>query len=233
MMKDKDNFVAQNTCGRKDDLLDYLYGETDSSAQASFEDHMDECGSCRAELAAFGRVRDDLSAWQIGFAPRTQVVLPRRRLELLSGLLSSFPAWVRGAALAGATAVMIVAALSIGRVSISVKDGDFALNFGGTNVMTGTSGQSSEEIETIVQKAIARERAKINDEYRAQMASFEQQLSAQYKAQLQAARAEQEAKIRAVRASMKSEIVRVNRQNRNIRPFFDADEYAELWVTGR
>src|SRR5262245_52772837 len=109
MAKNKDDFVAQTNCGRKDDLLDYLYGESGSSVQASFEQHLDECGSCRGELTAFGRVRDDLSAWQIGFAPRTQVVLPRQRLELLYGLLSRLPVWGRGVAFAGAAALLILA----------------------------------------------------------------------------------------------------------------------------
>src|SRR5262245_58088806 len=233
MANKRDNFMTPNNCGRKEDLLDYLYGELNSAACASFERHLDECDSCRTELSAFGRVRDDLSTWRIGFTPRMEVVLPLRKLELFRELLSSFPVWVRGAALAGAVAAVVLLALSIARVHISVKDGDFALSFGSSKGVTAGSVQSSDELEKLVQNAVARERVKIEDEYRAQMTGFRRQLAAEYKTQLQAMSAEQQAKIQAVRASLKVEIARISRQNRNIRPFFDTDDYADIWSTGR
>src|SRR5262249_49783391 len=151
----------------------------------------------------------------------------------LRELIRSFPAWVRGAALAGAATALILAAVSIAHMSIRVEDGHFALSLGTSKVVTGAPARSSEEIEKFVQNAIVREREKIENEYRAQMAEFKQQLAAEYKTQLQAVSAEQQVKIRAVQASLRTEIARVNRQNRNIRPFFDSDEYADLWATGR
>ncbi|MGH9847244.1 MAG: anti-sigma factor family protein [Blastocatellia bacterium] len=229
----KDNFVSPQSCGRKDDLLDYLYGESNGAARAAFDRHLDQCGSCHAELMAFSRVRDELSTWQLGFAPRTEVVLLRRRLELLRELINSFPAWVRGAALAGAAAAIALIALSLANASIDFKGGDFAIQFGASKGVTGSLPQSSEEIEKLVQAAVARQEEKMQQEFRAQMAGLKDQLAAEHQAQLQAVSTRQQAKLQAVRAGLRLELARVERQNRNIRPFFDSDEYAELWSTGR
>jgi len=233
MTNKKNNLVTPRNCGRKDDLLDHLYGESNAATQAAFEGHLDQCDLCRAELKAFGRVRDDLSTWQVGFAPRTDVVLPRRRLELLRELASSFPAWVRGAALAGAAAAMALVALSLANTSINFKGGDLAIQFGAPKGVTGSLSQPSEEIEKLVQATVARQSEKMQDEFRAQVAGLKDHLVAEHKAQLQAVSAEQQVKVQAVRASLRSEIARVERLNRNIRPFFDSDEYADLWSTGR
>jgi anti-sigma factor RsiW len=233
MNKDRDR-TTQPNCGRKDELLDYLYGEANATVQASFERHLDQCNSCRDELGAFGRVRDNLSTWQVGYAPRTEVVLPRRRLELLREFISSVPAWWRGAALAGATVAIAMVALSLAHTRIHFHDGDFAIQFGAPAAgVTGSLPQPSEEIERQVRAAVARQQQQLQVEFAAQAASLKQQLLAEHEAQLKAVSAGQQAKIQAVRASLRSEIARVERLNRNVRPFFDSDDYAELWSTGR
>jgi hypothetical protein len=228
----KNTFVSPH-CGRKDDLLDYLYGEMKAASRPAFDRHLDECDSCRAELKAFGRVRDDLSAWQVGFAPRTEVVLARRRLELLRELISSFPAWVRGAALAGAVAALLLVALSLAHTRVNFNGGDFAIQFGPSRAETVSLPPSSEEIDKQVQAAVARQQRQMQAEFQAQVAGLKQQLVAEHKAQLEAVSAQQQVKIQAVRASLRSEIARVERLNRSVRPFFDSDEYADLWSTGR
>jgi hypothetical protein len=174
-----------------------------------------------------------LGTWQVGFAPRAEIVLPRRKLDILRELISSFPVWVRGAALASVAAAMVLLTLSLSKANISVKNGNFALSFGSPNTVTGQPGSSSDEIEKAVRLAIASEREKMREESRAQMASFKEQLAAEQKAQLQAVIAEHQIRIQAVRASLKSEIARVSRQNQSIRPFFDSDNYADIWATGR
>jgi hypothetical protein len=220
-------------CGRKGDLMDYLYNESNAAAHSSFERHLADCDACSGELNAFNRVRDDLSAWQVGLAPRTEVVLPRRKLDALRELIRMFPVWARGAALAGAAALLVSVTLSIAGASVRVKGGEVAIDFGKSAPETAVAARSSEEMEKLAQAAVAREREKMQSEYQAQMAAFKDQLTAEYKARLEAASAEHQAKIQAVRASLRSEIARVERQNRNIRPFFDSDENTDLWSTGR
>ncbi len=232
--KDKNRFDAPEDCGRKEDLVAYLYGEAGVNERASFERHLDDCGLCRKELTAFGRVRDELSAWQVSFAPRAEVVLQRSKFDLLRELIGMFPVWVRGAALAGAAAAMLLFALSIAGASVSVKNGDFAVNFGGTaNHETSASAISSEEVEKLVQNAVAGEREKIERQYNAQLAGFRDQLNAEHQSRLQAASAEHQAQLEAVKAGLRREIQRSNRQNSSIRSFFAMGDNDDPWGDSR
>lgn len=234
MNSEKKKLNSLKDCGRKEDLVIYLYGEAGTSARDSFERHLDDCDACRNELTAFGRVRDDLGAWQLGLAPRAEVVLPRSRLDLLRELFGMFPAWVRGAALAGAAAAMLLVTLSIAGTRISLNDGDFAINFGPTgNPATGAPAVSSKEIERMVQNAVAGEREGMEQRFSAQLASLKDQLNADHQAKLRAARAENQARLKSLQAGMQQEMLRINRQNTSIRSFFARDDSTDPWGDGR
>ncbi len=231
MINSKNKFNAPEDCGRKEDLVAYLYDEAGAAERASFERHLDDCVACRAELMAFGRVRDELSVWQVGLAPRAEVVLPRSRFAVLRELIGMFPMWVRGAALAGAAAAMLLVALSIAGASVGVRDGDFAINFGrSANAATAAPAPSSQEIERQVQNAIAREREKLQRDFDAQLAGLKEQIGAERQERLQAASAEYQAQLQAVKAELRREIQRSNRQNSSIRSFFAVEgEGGDPW----
>jgi hypothetical protein len=225
-----------NSCGRKEDLVTYLYGEAPATERASFESHLDYCDACRNELTAFGRVRRDLGAWQLGQIARPEIVLRRSRLDLLRELVGMFPVWVRGAALIGAAAAILLVSLSIAGTRISLKDGDFAVSFGRTgNGAAPAQTASSEEISRMVQNAVAQEREKMEGLYNARLASFKDQLDAYHQAELRAARAEQQSQLRAARAALQQEMRRFNRQNTlaGIRAFFSRDDSSDSWGDGR
>jgi len=225
-----------NSCGRKEDLVTYLYGEAPATERASFESHLDYCDACRNELTAFGRVRRDLGAWQLGQIARPEIVLRRSRLDLLRELVGMFPVWVRGAALIGAAAAMLLVSLSIAGMRISLKDGDFAVSFGRTgNGAAPAQAASSEEISRMVQNAVAEEREKMEKLYSARLASFKDQLDANHQAELRAARAERQARLRVVQAAVQQEMRRFNRQNTSagIRAFFSRDDSIDSWGDGR
>jgi hypothetical protein len=225
-----------NSCGRKEDLVTYLYGEAPSAERASFESHLDYCDACRNELTDFGRVRRDLGAWQLGQVARQEIVLRRSRLDLLRELVGMFPVWVRGAAFIGAAAAVLLVSLSIAGTRISLKDGDFAVSFGRTsNGAQLAPAVSSEEVNRMVQNAVAEERQKMEGLYRARLASFKDQLDADYQAELRAARADQQAQLRAARAALQQEMRRFNRQNTlaGIRAFFSRDDSGDSWGDGR
>jgi anti-sigma factor RsiW len=223
-----------NDCGRKEDLVTYLYGETDTSQRGTFERHLDDCDACRNELTAYGRVRDDLSSWQLGFSPRAEVILRRSRLDLLRELIGMFPVWVRGAALAGAAAAILLLTLSIAGTRISLNDGDFAINFGRTgNSATGAPAVASKEIERMVQNAVAGEREGMEQRFSAQLASLKDQLNDDHQAKLRAANAENQARFKSLQAGMRQEMRRFNRQNASIRSFFARDDWNDPWGDGR
>ena len=232
-MKNTNRMNPQLECDRQEDLVTYLYDEATPVERASFENHLNECDPCGAELKTFGRVRDELSTWQVGFAPRTELVLPRGKMEVLRELFGLFPVWVRSLAMAGAAAAMILLALSIIGTRVSVNNGDFAVSFGSAQKggeSRGASAASRQEIESLAKNAVAAERDKLQRDYQAQFAGFKAQLDATHTAQLQAVRAEHQIKLEATKASLRQEIKRSNLQRGSIRSFFAmGDDRQDPW----
>jgi anti-sigma factor RsiW len=216
---------ATNDCDRKEDLVAYLYDEASAPERASFARHLKDCVSCRSELMAFGRVRDDLSAWQVGFSPRAEIALPKRKLDILREFITLFPVWARGAALAAASAALLLGALSFAGTRVNLR------GIPGAGQLQASA--SSDEIETLIKKAVAEEREKIRDEYRSEMASLKEQLKVEHEAQLQAINATNQAKLAAVKAGLTAEIKRSNRQNSSIRSFFALEDFQDPVGDGR
>lgn len=196
-------------CDRKEELIAYLYGEATAAEKTSFEQHLTQCAECGDELKAFGRVRDDLSAWQVGFAPRTELVLQRGKIEVLRELIGLFPIWARGLVMAGAAAAIILVAVS-------------ASNLKGSTPAAG--GLSEQQVQAMVSKAVADERAKLQQQNQAEFASFKSQLATEYQAQLQMVSADHQHKLEAVKASLKSEMKKANQQNGSLRSFFAVED---------
>ena len=83
--------------------------------------------------------------------------------------------------------------------SISLKNGDFALNFGrASNVETALTSASSEEIEKLVQNAVAKEREKMQTDYETQLTSLKGQLDDELQVRMQAASKEYQAQLAAM-----------------------------------
>ncbi len=216
MINIEKNYHRSSDCERKEDLIAYLYQEVSTAERASFECHLEICDSCRGELSAFTHVRENLSTWQLGLSPRTEIALPRSKMDQLREFIDLFPAWARGAALTSAALLL------------------FAIPFAGTRIISSgdpksRSSMTSEQIETMIKDSISKERAQMGEEYRAQMAIFKQQLDAQHEAQIQAMSAAQQAKLEALKANLKAEINKSKRQNHSIRSFFAVDDYADQW----
>ena len=51
-------------CGRAEDLLAYLYGESAPAEAADFRRHLADCAACGEDLAAFGGVRASMGEWR-------------------------------------------------------------------------------------------------------------------------------------------------------------------------
>ncbi len=213
MKKTTDELNPQFECDRKEALVAYLYDEASTTERASFERHLLECESCNSELQAFGRVRDDLSAWQVGFAPRTELVLPRSKVEALHKLIGLFPVWARGLAMAGAAAAVVLFALSVFAANGIRSSDEVAL--------------SKQQVEALINKAVAEERASIEQRYKAEFASFKQQVAADYQTQLQTINAEHQTRLDAVKSSLRNEIRKANRQSGSYRSFFAVEGYQQ------
>ncbi len=201
-----------NVCARKEDLIGYLYDELSEGERVSFEQHLAGCASCGDEVRAFGRVRDDLSAWQVGFVPRTAFEAPRGKWEVFLELVGMFPVWARGVALVS----VLLAMITLGAIQLRSGKPDERM-------------VSAAEVETIVEEAVARERLKLKEDFRTEMAGLRHQINAEHEAQLEAAKADHEARIKTLQAGFQSEIRKVNRQNSSIRSFFAMDDLQDPW----
>lgn len=100
-----------SSCAHVDDLVAYLYGETNETEALDFQNHLSNCSTCRAELSAFADVRGGIGAWRdealnpmAAFAPdavRQRVVVEaatkRSALAALREFFTLSPLWLRGA----------------------------------------------------------------------------------------------------------------------------------------
>ena len=51
-------------CGFAEELVSYLYGETNTADGAAFEAHLDDCAVCADELKAFSGVHFSITDWK-------------------------------------------------------------------------------------------------------------------------------------------------------------------------
>jgi hypothetical protein len=114
------------TCVRAGDLVSYLYGEATEREAQDFKGHLHICHSCRAELEAFGDVRESISLWreqalsqtaslasELNLAPVQHIkeVPPRRStFDAIREFFKLSPMWMRGAT---AFATLLLAALLV------------------------------------------------------------------------------------------------------------------------
>jgi hypothetical protein len=114
------------TCARAGDLVSYLYGEATEREAQDFKGHLHICHSCRAELEAFGDVRESISLWreqalsqtaslasELNLAPVQHIkeVQPQRStFDAIREFFTLSPMWMRGAT---AFATLLLAALLV------------------------------------------------------------------------------------------------------------------------
>ena len=89
------------TCERASDLIAFLYDEASESEARDFKLHLQECSSCRDELASFGRVRESITAWRdealSGFvsAPLPPKATSKSALAALRQFFDLSPLWLK------------------------------------------------------------------------------------------------------------------------------------------
>ena len=104
---------ATSTCDRREDLVAYLYGESEADERERLEAHLAACESCAAEVDALRSVRRSLAAWtppeaELGFRVVSD---PPRREAPWWRRVGLRPAW----GLAAASAA-VVAAVALGAI---------------------------------------------------------------------------------------------------------------------
>lgn len=204
--------ITNNTggCGRQADLVSYLYDEVTGNERAAFERHLELCQSCHTDLNSFQCVRENLSAWEVGFSPHTEIAIPHRGSRMLREWVYFFPAWARGAALTSAAISLLLIALTFATGRINLNS-----NPGGENL-------THQQVEAMINDAVAAERTRLEQTYNQQVAGLRDQLNAEH-----------EAKLKVFKTGLEAEIRRANRQRQSIRSFFAMDDLADPLGDGR
>ncbi|MBD0370943.1 MAG: zf-HC2 domain-containing protein [Pyrinomonadaceae bacterium] len=111
-------------CARAEDLVTYLYGEASEKEAADFKRHMEECRSCKSELAAFSHVREDVVEWrnlslpsfESSTAPVLEPAVTERKRSALAAIREFFslaPMWMRAATAFAAIAICALVVFTV------------------------------------------------------------------------------------------------------------------------
>ena len=141
-----------SVCERGGDLIAVLYGEATEREQRDFELHTQQCGSCRAEFAGFGRVRESIRDWRdealAEFVSSQQTEPAPSRKSAIAALRQFFdlsPLWMKGAVGFAAVVFCLLAVLSSTRLAATDPYPQIATE----------NGYTKEDVDRAVQAALA------------------------------------------------------------------------------
>ncbi len=136
-------------CERASDLIAFLYGEAGEHEARDFQLHLQQCKSCREEVASFGDVRESITAWRdealAGFVSTPVTAQPKTKsaLAALRQFLDLSPLWLKGATALAAVTFCVLAGLALFRSN--------------NNQMTSTKVYTEQDINRLVKEALAQQ----------------------------------------------------------------------------
>ncbi|MEN3327723.1 MAG: hypothetical protein V7638_2530 [Acidobacteriota bacterium] len=138
-------------CERASDLIAFLYGEADEREARDFQGHLQQCSSCREEVASFGNVRHSITAWRdealAGFVSTPVATQPKTKsaLAALRQFFDLSPLWLKGATALAAVAFCVLAGLALFRSN--------------NQVMSKNPGAvyTAQDVDRIVKEAVAQQ----------------------------------------------------------------------------
>ena len=139
------------SCECAPDLIAFVYGEADEREARDFQLHLQQCGSCRAEVASFGVVRESILTYRdealAGFVSTPVATQPKTKsaLAALRQFFDLSPLWLKGATALAAVTFCLLAGLVVFRN----KDHVTSTNVNPNAVYTG------EDVNRIVREALA------------------------------------------------------------------------------
>src|ERR1044072_2192031 len=112
-------------CERAPDLIAYLYGEADEREARDFQLHLQQCGSCREEVASFDVVRESITAYRdealAGFVSTPVVAQPKTKsaLAALRQFFDLSPLWLKGATAFAAVIFCVLVGVALFRNKVT------------------------------------------------------------------------------------------------------------------
>ena len=172
-MSEQKNTNARGHCDRAEELVAYLYGESDRRASQDFQTHLRACAPCREELAAFGGVRASVAVWRDSLladsevpslaadfapaAPARQAYAPapreRSALAALREFFSLSPLWLKGVTAAFALAFCALAMLAL-RSGGGAGGGERVVTQVVTKTVEVPAPPSEEQIGALVERRV-------------------------------------------------------------------------------
>jgi hypothetical protein len=118
------NETLNNTsCDRADDLISFLYGESDERETNDFKLHLKACANCQNEFVSLGGVRDSIALWKAEAfsAPRVAIAAATIQRRSAAAALREFftlsPLWLKGAVSFAAILFCVMAILLVNRTT--------------------------------------------------------------------------------------------------------------------
>ena len=147
-------------CERASDLIAFLYNEADERERRDFQLHLNECNTCREEVASFGMVRESIIEWRdealAGFVsqPVTTKATSKSALAALRQFFDLSPLWLKGATAFAVVAFCVLAAIAF-------------LKLQNNNVQVPSSAAgivyTQDDVNRIVKEALAQQKNTVVD----------------------------------------------------------------------
>ena len=143
-------------CERASDLIAFIYNEADERERRDFQLHLNECTTCREEVASFGVVRESITTWRdealAGFVSQP-VATKAPRKSALAALRQFFdlsPLWLKGATAFAVVAFCVLAVMAF--VNMRSKNVEIASTAGSPETL-----YTKKDVERLVNEALAKQ----------------------------------------------------------------------------
>ncbi len=142
------------TCERGSDLIAFLYGEVDEREARDFQLHLQQCSSCREEVASLGVVRESITAWRdealAGFVSSPVATQPQKKsaLAALRQFFDLSPLWLKGATAFAVVTFCVLVGLVVFRNNNN--------HVSSTNVNSGAI-YTAQDVDRMVKEALAQQ----------------------------------------------------------------------------
>jgi anti-sigma factor RsiW len=143
-------------CDERERLIGYVYDECEPSERKAIEAHLEECGTCRAEIGGLRDVRQDLLAWAV--PPHEAVWRPLVAAPMVPWY-RQVPAW----AMAAAASVMFLTGAAGGVVTHAlVPHGPSTVATAPVSVQTIPAGVTESQLSEVEQRMVQMMRAELS-----------------------------------------------------------------------
>lgn len=111
-------------CERRDEMITVLYAEANENELAQFQQHMQTCATCEAEMRGFGYVRESIGAWRVevfSAMDQSTVTVPtyapkaKSARTALREFFDLSPLWLKGATAFATVLFCLLAVMAVTR----------------------------------------------------------------------------------------------------------------------